>query len=435
MALGLNSKCHDRLKQLLAEKLADTEVDNGIFLDVKSAWGLRVAADKVLPTRGKVHDKVQEYIGEHPLFCFVYDTLSRDLSKSGSYSSEKAATPLQNLPNYTDLEAVAGRLVDDFESLPWSYLISFELPKSVGEPIRTAMGSYPLTSSLRVVTPNENYDSVYPMPPGIEEMGGGLAAAFFRGISTLRWNKETAYIQIDTEGFIGSYLKTQPLEEAIGTLKSFIGLSLATRLMKMREEGTPLAFEAPLKSRLIIHRKSGDDWQLWSTPELPSDLSTALNRLEIDDVQGQIKTEEVSGRIQNSLPVISTAFKNPDKAERVLLAAQWLLDSYIGSNELLSFVQTTVAMEIMLGEESDVIGIGELLRNRCAYLIGKTYRQREEILENFKRIYDIRSRIVHRGKSRLNIDELFLFRHLQWMCRRVICEEIELIGKDKKDAG
>ena len=108
----------------------------------------------------------------------------------------------------------------------------------------------------------------------------------------------------------------------------------------------------------------------------------------------------------------------------------------MGTNQLLSFVQATVAMEILLGEgsKSDVIGIGELLRNRCAYLIGKSRGQREELLKDFEKIYDVRSKIVHRGKSRLTFEERSLFNKLQWMCRRVISEELGLIAKDKESA-
>jgi hypothetical protein len=110
-----------------------------------------------------------------------------------------------------------------------------------------------------------------------------------------------------------------------------------------------------------------------------------------------------------------------------------LLDSCAGKNELLSFVQTAVALEILLGEEvkSDILGIGELLGNRCAYLIGKTHSQRKGILDDFKKSYDVRSRIVHRGKSRLALDERALFSKLQWMCKRVITEEIRLIVEDE----
>jgi hypothetical protein len=73
------------------------------------------------------------------------------------------------------------------------------------------------------------------------------------------------------------------------------------------------------------------------------------------------------------------------------------------------------------------MGLSELLRNRCAYLIGKDQRQREEILDDFGRIYDVRSQIVHRGKSRLSREEQGLFYKLRWMCFRVVQEEIRLL--------
>jgi len=95
----------------------------------------------------------------------------------------------------------------------------------------------------------------------------------------------------------------------------------------------------------------------------------------------------------------------------------------------------TVVLEILLGEQSisDLMGLGELLRNRCAYLISKSHKQRLDILNTFKKIYDIRSKIVCKGKNRLSWEEQALSSRLQWMCCRVIQEEVELLKKDIKE--
>ncbi len=439
MPLGLHPDCQERLKKLIAENLAHVRADNGTFLVFPSTSSL-LFADEVLPQTGLLHDSLQKLIGEFPIFDFLVDTLSRELYESGTYISEKTGQLLQEFSNYKDLTIVAGRLVNDFESLPWSYLISLELPPIVGNQIRAATISFPLASSLKVVVPDQTTDSMYPLRSGIkkrdERLFGG--PTILTGSRSKQWNKEAAYIQINTEGFIGSGLETMPISEAIGTVKSFIGLSLATRLMNVAEKKVGLLgmISASYQSRLIVHRKLGDSWQIWSTYGLPNDLSTTLNNLEIHDLDGHLKTEQQRNDwIKNRLEVISTAFRNPDKAEQVLLAAQWLLDGYAGANELLSFVQTTVAMEILLGEKakSDIIGVGELLRNRCAYLIGTSRSQREKILKDFDSIYDVRSNIVHRGKSRLTLEERKLFSKLQWMCRAVITKELELVAKDKND--
>jgi hypothetical protein len=82
---------------------------------------------------------------------------------------------------------------------------------------------------------------------------------------------------------------------------------------------------------------------------------------------------------------------------------------------------------------SDILGLNELLRNRCAYLLGKSQEERAEIHETFGRIYDIRSQIVHRGKHRLTADERWLMHRLRWLCRRVIQKEVDLLRANKKE--
>jgi hypothetical protein len=91
-----------------------------------------------------------------------------------------------------------------------------------------------------------------------------------------------------------------------------------------------------------------------------------------------------------------------------------------------------VALEILLGDKttSDQTGLSALLRNRCAYLIGKSQAERTGVLKLFQEIYDIRSEIVHKGKHRLNFKEKYLFDRLRYMCRRVISKEIELLKAD-----
>jgi len=129
--------------------------------------------------------------------------------------------------------------------------------------------------------------------------------------------------------------------------------------------------------------------------------------------------------------LVATAFSEPRNAG-VLRAAQWLFDSYSSRSQLLAFVQATVALEILFGDKaiSDVVGLGELLGNRVAYLIGTTRQQREEVLKDFRRIYETRSRIVHRGHNLLSAQERSDLYTLRWMCSRAILRELELAKAD-----
>ncbi|MEW6613991.1 MAG: hypothetical protein AB1401_00745 [Thermodesulfobacteriota bacterium] len=447
MALGLHQGCISQLIKSVAENLTHIRVNKGIYLDTDTILGLD-AVDEILPKTGKLRDKLDQYAGESPLFDFIYETITRDIGESGTYNPDSKGILLNTLPGYEDLHAVASKLISAFQSLPWSYLISFELPSNISQQMREAVGHYKFDRDFRIVSPDETFDTTYPLQSSNRNRyerlhgPGGLPSGLgvYTGYVPDQWNKQSSYFHINTEGFIGYIQESAPVREAISKIKKFIGLSLAVRLMKIGKEPviSPFGVGLPAVRGLIVHRQLGENWEIWTKYNLPSDLSGVLDKLEIDDLNGHLDREGMKGMIQSRLLIVSTAFQNPEKAKPILLASQWLLDSYLEKNQLLSFVQSMVAMEILLGEQhkhkTDLLSIGELLGNRCAYLIGKSHSQREEILKNFKDIYDVRSRIVHRGKNRLSYEELALFRVLQLMCRRVITKELELIMRDESNA-
>jgi hypothetical protein len=151
-------------------------------------------------------------------------------------------------------------------------------------------------------------------------------------------------------------------------------------------------------------------------------------------LDGKLVTEESKAVwATHCLADIAAAFSAGKKADSILLAGQWLFDSHAGHDELLSFIQAMVVLEILLGDKkiSDEIGIGELMRNRCAYLIGTSHADRVGLLDTFNQIYRVRSQIVHSGKHRLTVEERSLFFRLRWMCRRVISREMELLKADR----
>ena len=440
MSLELHQNCQNRLVESLADQLQDVRINNGVSLEIGSMMRL-LDSEKILPQTGPQKDALNKYIGDTPLFDFVFETISRDMYENGKYNSESASTPLSSLHRYADPNATARRLVDEFNSLPWRYIVSFELNSALGKMLRAHASGCAISDNIRLVVPDASSDRAFPLTSGVEARDKSLFGGY--GVLPIRqehkWNQETSYLQFDAEGFIGRYSKTTLIEDVTSSLKAFFGLCLAVNFLQVKrakEVTLGMLVGATVRSYLIVHKSEDDQWVVWTTLELPQDISETLNNFEVNDLDGQIDASRIGGWISNRLQLISCAFRNASKAEKVLLAGQWLLDSYVGENELLSFVQTTVAMEILLGEKakSDIIGIGELLRNRCAYLIGKSHSQREEILEDFARIYDVRSKIVHRGKSRLTSDERSLFRKLQWICQRVITEEIKLIIEDEKKA-
>lgn len=432
MSLGLHQNCKQRLVQNISEHLPEVRVNNRMFLDRKSAIML-ILAESILPERGQIKENLIRYIGETPVFDFIYETLSRELSEGQKYDSGSTLISLTEIDDYNDSRAVAERLINEFESLPWAYSLTIKLDNDFGVLLSSTIKDHTFCDFIRLITPTEEFENKYPLQSGIESrdlnLQGGLSLLAL--YSPLQWDQSAAYLQFNIEGFIGQYGETAPLEETISLLKAFCGIGIALRLLKVNYKYRP----TPTKAKFYIHRYNADNWQIQRSHELDSNLSDTFNDLVFHDLDGTLNSEESKiGWIKRAFDGIGCVFKNKDKAQKIILASEWLFDSYCGKNELLSFVQTAVVMEILLGEKaiSDLMGLGELLRNRCAYLIGKSHKQRQELLEDFKEIYDVRSKIVHRGKSRLTLHEKTLFSKLQWMCRRVIYEEIELLKEDLK---
>lgn len=224
-------------------------------------------------------------------------------------------------------------------------------------------------------------------------------------------------------------ITTNPKYQAIDSFQSILGIAIAIGSFEVNYSYSFVT----TKNRVYIHRNIADAWEITDSTELDEDASKTISDLIISDSKWTLQTDEQKKAfINNRLSLLASALSKGSVTERLLLSGKWLFDSYCGKNELLSFVQTMVALEILLGDKavSDLMGLGELLRNRCAYLIGKSHQEREEILGEFKKIYEIRSKIVHRGKGRLTRDERTLFHKLQRIVNRVIEEEIKLIGKN-----
>lgn len=416
----------------MAENLGKIKVGNRRFIQRASLLHL-FFVDSILPRQGRQRDLLEQYVGEAPIVDFVHATLATELHESQEYDPNDALVGLSELKGYSDLKLVASRLVANFESLPWEYTVSVPMPQPFGEMFCAHLKQQVVSDSIRLVTPDETLKRAFPLTSGIERRdqdiaGGGALASLLLGGET-KW-EQAAYLQFNARGFIGRYAIGAPYAEEISTLKAFCGLGIALRLFTVDRKFRHF----PGKVKVFIHRKVSGGWSIEQRQELDATFSEIFQDLVLHDLDGSLETDPHKvAWMRRCLEKIGKVFSEKERAEKIVLAAQWLLDSYCGDNELLSFVQASVVLEILLGDKvaSDLTGLGELLANRCAYLISGTHSEREEILEDFRSLYAVRSSIVHRGKSRLSLAEHGLFSKLRWMCRRVIQEEVELLEKDQ----
>jgi Apea-like HEPN len=436
MPLGLHADCKSRLVDALAEAIPHFEVRKGKFLERFPTWLALHNVEKVLPIKGKIRDQLINYIDDRPFTEFVMDTLAFELDDE-KYISEGPNIKLTALERYKDSKVLAVRLVEAFESLPHRYTLSLRLPKHLDTIISPEKNVVDLSSKIRIVRTTPEFKQTFSLETtsgSLREklVGGPALASLFFPTNQAEWEENELYLQIGVSGFIGVYGGSNTHQDAQRTLRAIFGLGLALQLFETKVEYSPVRQTASLS----VHRERSDSsWEVEGKLDLNDTVAETLNTLRLSTANGWVNSQERqdiwSERI---IEEIRSVFQQEEKAESILLAAQWYFDGSHGADELLRYVQSMIVIEIILGDKatSDQMGLNELLRNRCAYLIGNSQEQRAEVLETFKSIYDVRSQIVHRGKHRLTSDERGLLNRLRWMCLRVIQKEVDLLNANKK---
>jgi GR25 family glycosyltransferase involved in LPS biosynthesis len=300
--------------------------------------------------------------------------------------------------------------------------LTIRLPQQLVPLLPPGENNIVLSDEIELVRADDNFQGLYPL----ETDGASSPPKGLLGLVASRpssWEPSAEYLQISVNGFIGPYGGSTPAWNAESILRAFFGLGIALTLFKAtRKYAWP--FGSKPSSHFIMHRELSDhSWQYEGQLNLGDEQSRALDSLEKN-------SDAESGMVNYILQSpMRAVFSNRSKAAPVVLASEWFFNSHTGHDQLLSYVQAMVVLEILLGEKaaSDEIGLGRLLSNRCAYLIGTTQEERATILSDFKQIYQVRSDIVHEGKSRLTYNELALFAKPQWFCHRVIYKEIQLL--------
>ncbi|MCP5275739.1 MAG: hypothetical protein H6936_13000 [Burkholderiales bacterium] len=281
--------------------------------------------------------------------------------------------------------------------------------------------THELSDKIKIIKPNEKFIKAYNL-----ELNSNDSFSEKNVNEPLFLIKEISYIQVQYSGFVckSKYISTNSENEAIDIFKSFLGIAIAIKLLNVNQRRRPLLL-ARISNLVHVHQEDSP-WKYIKSIELNQDFAEVLYGLDINS--SNIKS------IKEILEVLALVLSQDKFTEKLMLSAKWYFESFLGNNELLSFIQTMVALEILFGDKkvSDLIGIGRLLGNRCAYFIGKNFVEREEILEIFDKIYEIRSNIVHSGKKRLTQFERDLYYKLKEIVSRAIQEELFLIYRNNK---
>lgn len=402
MGLDLHPNCIERLTQLALDALKRAVVKDNSYVTY-DLWGDLLPLDKVVPISSL--KAIPTWENDKTFVSWAaYTLVAAKLYSSRQFEPKAPDRKLHDLEGFEDLPGVAASLIADIDSLPWRYSVLVPIDRSIAETLLQGGTSRILSPSCSIWLPEAEGFGDFPIAPRVE-------TAFDSILGIANSVKNPSYLQIFIEGYISRYGRAETLEAVDDRVKQFVGYGMALELLAFGATTNP-------KLRAHLHRHIKDSWVEQGALELAQDASILLSGIiERSPEQYPQRVDRLSGILSHP------------HSSRVALAAQWLAEGVGGSNELLSFVQTMTSLEILLGDKksSDLAGIGVLLKNRCAYLVGKTAERREYILNQFDKIYDVRSRIVHTGHKRLSAEEREMFLLLRVLVIQAIHEEIKLL--------
>lgn len=408
MPLRLHAQCRDRIVDALAAAIPELRIEQNAML---SGWLTALTLheiDAILPRDHGQVGLVGEF-SDRPLMNFVTGYIDDELRRR-EWRRDAPTQPLTDMPNYADPAAAAERIVAAFETLPWRYIMFVRTPLTTGFVELLGLRTE-LAQQFLLFVPDAAHAGIYPLPPS-DPYG-----IFMRRSIPNAWSSDHFYMRGHIDGYIGRNSSREGVSAFVRKVKSFAGLLLALDLYRV----APSPFPATNATPIFIYTADACV-QVPDTGWFSDEDAATLQSFKPFETEGLDEAEIKTRR--DAIVLIRAAFA--DQEPRLLNAARWFFDSHSGENELLSFVQAMIALEILFGEKatSDIIGIGQLIANRCAYLIGKTVAERERIIADIARIYSTRSAIVHRGKETLSTAERVDLLKLKRLCRQAIRQEL-----------
>lgn len=417
---------HDKCRPILLEKLAaglsEVRVSNGSFPVRRSFEGVR-QAQRSLPQNSAQVVELKQIVDEDFLSEFAFSELSRRLMERGLPWSDQTVL-LSSIAGFEDPHALGEEIIGSLEDLPARYRFSLRFRGELGSLFSLGV-VFAVGDDAALV--HSDSDLLKDLPTSTGSTGRDRAI-FNWGLlqkSPPPW--DGTYFVVDLEGHVGVFSDSEARRTADDRLKQFLGMALALGLLRRRHAYV----SQPPELSFLVHRLTAEGAVLVDRHVLDRNVAIAFDDLELAPKR-DIDTNHFS-TVAAYLLLIAPAFEADKSAARVALAAQWFFDSETSDSPLLGFVQAMVCLEILYGDKAAAqkLGLNELLKNRCAYSIGNGAEDRAGILKSFDEIYDVRSRIVHTGHSRLTAKEREHFQTLRWYCRRAIYAETEMLTKAK----
>jgi hypothetical protein len=417
MTLKLDKARENALTVAIADELGRATVDHDCYVSLRRSDELD--GGDLLPTDSM--EKVYRYCGDGGLRAFVTNEVNTTLRNEYEFKADSSKKPLRNYEAFSDQLAAAKRIVSRLKSLPYRYRVTVQLPAEISTPLLPYVAAVKLSENAAVCLGNR-LPTNFETESSNERLDRELFSDFFGdSLNTSREIRDDMlYFTCTDVGYTFRSAAAPVISQFQDRLRALFGAVTALGFFD-----TAWGFPSEKKPFVIVHAE-GDDRQIVETQEIEDDLwQRRYLRSTRKFVDG---SDDPALAIRTVFDRAAIILGSDESARRLFTASIWLYRAKQSTNPLDSLLQSTIAIETLLGdkETADLVGLSKLLGNRCAYLLGVSRSTRQEIMAEFTEIYGMRSAIVHTGKHKVDRRDRDIAAKCLNLCSRVIARELEL---------
>lgn len=417
MTLKLDKARENALTVAIADELGRATVDYDCYVSLRRKHEL--GDDDLLSPEAL--EKVYRYCGERGLSGFVTNEVDSSLRRDHDFNSENKDKPLRSYDEFSDPLLVAKSIVARLKGLPYRYRLTVQLPVQISEPLLPFLAAVRLSENVVVCAGGKlpsNFETCSEDPRLDKDL---FSDVFGDSLNTDRNVREDRLYLTSTDVGYANRNSAAPLVSQFqDRLRAILGASTALSFFD-----TGWGSVSEKKPFIIVHNEN-EEREIVETHELDDEIWKSRyyrsTKAFVD------RAEDAAVAIRAIFDRVSIVLGEDEAARRLFTASIWLYRAKQAANPLDGLLQSTIAIETLLGdrETADIVGLSRLLGNRCAYLLGVSRTTRQEIMREFTEIYGLRSAIVHTGKHRIDRKDRAISAKCLDLCGRVIAKELEL---------
>ena len=381
-----------------------------------------------------------EFLSDDPLYDFFFEWLLTEYWRKKDALSKEQVAGAVGSPLF-EPDELAKQMIEAVLGFPTKYTLLLPLPSARFDQFEVSLA---LSEDFRVVLETDESLSSFAIPTVVDESEESMISKAYQGLYDKSLTPRYAVV-VSFVGVVRAITDSRSIENAVSDLKAFLGAAVAIDLFSAPNSTFSSVRKFQSRKLYFFEEQSSDGKPVRTSNLNPfeSDLIGGL-KLARPSVERPAQLAEGLGLFidpklspyydfrnwtQASVSALHKLFEQGEDARRLRRACHWFFDSMCAPTELLSYIQGTTVLEIILGERErnnrrNELGTTSLLKNRYAYLLGRNAAERKSLQEDLERIYRTRCDIVHEGKNYLSGEErLDLFR-LKRACKSVIRKEM-----------